>query len=136
MKPRSRASHAYGPKTLNYFKQKINLALDGITLRIENNHHNEPQFLEDLKSIDKRTSRGGELEKHLILMRLDEKDKEDLEAAQTRLDEGIFGFCQKPDCNKVVLFDRLDAIPQAKYCLDCQVEAGKAIIPRKISTKR
>ncbi|HLE67401.1 MAG TPA: TraR/DksA C4-type zinc finger protein [Burkholderiales bacterium] len=42
----------------------------------------------------------------------------DLEAAQSRLDEGSFGRCA--DCRLEIDFERLHANPAATRCVDCQ----------------
>lgn len=127
----------YSPETLVYFRQKVNLSLEGIRLSIKNNHQAQPQFLEELQESDRRTGdRGEALIRRQIIMRREEMEKEDLEAALDRLDNGTFGICQGSECKTLIPFSRLDAIPQAKYCLACQVKVRKVIVPKKVPTKK
>jgi DnaK suppressor protein len=41
-----------------------------------------------------------------------------IEEALARLDEGVFGVCSS--CNSEIKASRLEAVPWAKYCLNCQ----------------
>lgn len=41
-----------------------------------------------------------------------------IEDALKRIKEGNYGFC--PNCEKELQQKRLDAVPWAKYCIDCQ----------------
>jgi RNA polymerase-binding transcription factor DksA len=47
----------------------------------------------------------------------------EVRAALVRLDSGDYGRCE--NCGRVIAEDRLDALPYARYCLDCadQLEA-------------
>ena len=51
----------------------------------------------------------------------------DIDEALKRIDENIYGVCQK--CVKPVVKTRLKAIPYAKYCKKCQekIESEKNI---------
>jgi len=60
----------------------------------------------------------------LVDVYLDEIDRDvqtvrDIEAAQHRILSGTYGRCL--DCGEPIQFERLDAYPTAKRCLDCQV---------------
>ncbi len=46
------------------------------------------------------------------------KKLDQIDAALERIDQGIFGYCQS--CNIAIPAERLDAVPYAQYCLDCQ----------------
>ena len=118
---------AYDQETLAILKRAVKTALEGAEFRIKNNHQNVPQFLEDLKDFEQSTGeQGQELIKSIILNDQSEKTKEDLLAALERLEKGTYGFCQKPGCGKVIPIGRILSIPQAKYCLLCQVETAKS----------
>jgi RNA polymerase-binding protein DksA len=43
---------------------------------------------------------------------------EQIEAALTRIEQGAFGRCQR--CGNHIPAERLEAIPWAAYCIDCQ----------------
>ena len=42
----------------------------------------------------------------------------DVVAALRKIDEGSFGACER--CNEPIAEKRLDALPFARYCIDCQ----------------
>ncbi|HEX5015385.1 MAG TPA: TraR/DksA C4-type zinc finger protein [Candidatus Limnocylindrales bacterium] len=46
-----------------------------------------------------------------------------VDAALARLDAGTYGACQS--CGRPVAPERLEAIPWAAYCIDCQRTAGR-----------
>lgn len=41
-----------------------------------------------------------------------------VDAAIARLDAGTYGACQR--CGKAIAAERLEALPWAAYCIDCQ----------------
>ena len=47
-----------------------------------------------------------------------------VEAALARLDEGTFGLCIR--CGKPIAPERIEAIPWAAHCIDCQRVVGKS----------
>jgi DnaK suppressor protein len=47
-----------------------------------------------------------------------------VDAALGRLDGGAFGTCQR--CGRPIAPERLEALPWAAYCIDCQREIGRA----------
>jgi DnaK suppressor protein len=46
-----------------------------------------------------------------------------VEAALARLDEGTYGPCLR--CGKPIAPERLEALPWAAHCIDCQREIGR-----------
>lgn len=46
-----------------------------------------------------------------------------VDAAIARLDEGTFGRCLR--CGRPIAPERLDALPWAAHCIDCQRELGR-----------
>ena len=46
-----------------------------------------------------------------------------VEAALARLDDGTYGTCAR--CGRPIAPDRLDALPWAAHCIDCQRIVGK-----------
>lgn len=42
----------------------------------------------------------------------------DVEAALARMDQGTYGMCGR--CARAISADRLEIVPQARYCLRCQ----------------
>ena len=49
---------------------------------------------------------------------------EQVAAALGRLDDGTFGTCQR--CRLPIAPERLEALPWAAHCIDCQREIGRA----------
>jgi DnaK suppressor protein len=59
-----------------------------------------------------------------ILSRLEGREKHELdeiEDAAVRLEAGTFGLCER--CARAIALARLRAMPQTRYCLDCQQKA-------------
>ena len=48
---------------------------------------------------------------------------EQVDAALERLDAGTFGTCQR--CGNAIAPERLEALPWAAHCIDCQREVGR-----------
>ncbi len=46
-----------------------------------------------------------------------------VEAALARLDDGTFGTCVR--CGRLIAPERLDALPWAAHCIDCQRIVGR-----------
>ena len=46
-----------------------------------------------------------------------------VDAALGRLDRGTFGTCQR--CDRTIAPERLEALPWAAHCIDCQRELGR-----------
>ncbi len=49
-----------------------------------------------------------------------------IDQALTRIDEGAFGFCQ--NCGAPMSEKRLNAVPWAPHCVDCQELAEKGLL--------
>jgi DnaK suppressor protein len=52
-------------------------------------------------------------------------DKDNILNALRKIDDGSYGICE--ECEEKIPIKRLKAIPDARYCIDCQVEMEKAI---------
>ena len=61
-----------------------------------------------------------EREKNLTVLNTLQVSLRDVEAALLRLDAGTFGSCG--NCGKAIGDKRLEAMPSAIYCIDCQSE--------------
>jgi DnaK suppressor protein len=64
-----------------------------------------------------------EQQRDLALRERNEQHLAQVEAALRRLDEGTFGTCTS--CGRPIAPERLEAIPWAAYCIDCQRSAGR-----------
>lgn len=51
------------------------------------------------------------------------KNLNDIDDALIRIDKGTFGLCL--DCGDSISYERLKAIPEARFCVDCQNEFEK-----------
>lgn len=60
----------------------------------------------------------------VALQRSVESTLEDVERALAKLDNGTFGICES--CGTRVDRARLEALPQARYCLSCQSRKERA----------
>jgi len=43
---------------------------------------------------------------------------DDIERALARSEKGMYGVCEK--CNGDIIVARLDLVPEARYCIDCE----------------
>ena len=50
----------------------------------------------------------------------------EVDAALDRMEEGTFGLCRA--CEEPIETKRLEAVPGAKYCLDCQELADRGLL--------
>ena len=64
-----------------------------------------------------------EQQRDLALRDRNQQHLEQVEAALQRLDEGTFGNCVR--CGRPIPPERLDAIPWAAHCIDCQRIVGR-----------
>lgn len=71
-----------------------------------------------LADLSDRASDGFEDELALGLMRIEAAQIEDIEAAIRRIDDGSYGLCV--DCGKSIPRKRLEVLPFAQRCLDCE----------------
>jgi DnaK suppressor protein len=59
-----------------------------------------------------------------ILSRLEGRERhklDEIEDAAVRLEAGTFGLCER--CARAIALARLRAMPETRYCLDCQQRA-------------
>src|SRR6185503_11253063 len=64
-----------------------------------------------------------EQQRDLALRDRNQDHLEQVEAALRRLDEGTFGACVR--CGRPIAAERLDALPWAAHCIDCQRIVGR-----------
>jgi YteA family regulatory protein len=72
-----------------------------------------------------------ELDKQFALNRHQSQKLIEAKEALARMDVGDYGFCKF--CGKEIDFDRLDALPTAEECIDCEEENRKAFKNKNIS---
>jgi len=68
-------------------------------------------------------SHGFEVDLTLGLVENEERLIEEVNAALTRIDQGIFGRCEA--CRDEISGDRLQALPQARHCIRCARQQQK-----------
>ncbi len=68
--------------------------------------------------------RDGDLEFQVSLLDLSENRLAAITATLVRLEEGRFGICE--ECEKQISLARLQSVPFASYCFDCQREMEAA----------
>ena len=59
-----------------------------------------------------------ELEKQFALSKHSARQIDEAKAAMERMKRGDYGFCEF--CGKEIEFERLDAIPEARLCIECE----------------
>jgi RNA polymerase-binding protein DksA len=59
-----------------------------------------------------------EREKNLTVLNTLQISLEDVDTALGKLDAGTYGICE--NCGKPIGVKRLEAMPSARYCIDCQ----------------
>jgi RNA polymerase-binding transcription factor len=64
-----------------------------------------------------------EQQRDLALRERNTNQLEAVEAALRRLDAGTFGTCAR--CGRAIAAERLEALPWASHCIDCQRLAGR-----------
>ena len=64
-----------------------------------------------------------EQQRDLALRERNEQHLAQVEAALARLDAGTYGGCT--NCGRPIAPERLEAIPWAAFCIDCQRTAGR-----------
>ena len=65
-----------------------------------------------------------EQQRDLALRERNEQHLAQVEAALRRLDDGTYGACTT--CGRPISAERLEAIPWAAHCIDCQRRAGRS----------
>lgn len=58
---------------------------------------------------------------------------DDLDRAEAKLDEGTYGICDR--CHRPIPIQRLKAIPEAIYCVECQRMVETPYVPPPSETK-
>lgn len=81
-----------------------------------------------------QASRDGDLEFHASLLDLAERRLTAIASTLARIDEGRFGLCE--ECGDQISLTRLQSVPFARYCFDCQkgIEAASRRTGSKAST--
>jgi len=67
-----------------------------------------------------------------LLAKLEDRDRrvlEEIDAAEERLANGTFGICET--CVKPIPFERLHALPAARFCVACE-EAAERFMRRSV----
>lgn len=65
-----------------------------------------------------QASRDGDLEFHASLLDLAERRLTAIASTLARIDEGRFGQCE--ECGEQISLTRLQSVPFARFCFDCQ----------------
>ena len=65
-----------------------------------------------------------ELEKQFALSSHQARQIDEVRSALKRIEKGSYGYCES--CGKSISFERLDVIPEARLCLECEEEKVEA----------
>jgi DnaK suppressor protein len=107
-------------------------ALDARTALVAERDRLRGQVAEGIQAPDAMTygsqaaaaSQVFEQQRDLALRERNEQHLAQVEAALRRLDDGTFGTCTT--CGRPIAPERLEAIPWAAHCIDCQRRVGRA----------
>ena len=103
---------------LKVLKKKLTRLREELEGRNERTHHHIYEREERVSADFSEQSQ--ELENQELVLTLDQEGKAELrlvDDALARIREGTFGICRH--CGKEVSEDRLGAVPQTRYCIDC-----------------
>ncbi len=64
-----------------------------------------------------------DMDRDIALRSVEEQTLEQIDAALVRLDAGTYGICS--DCGKPINPERMEALPYATLCIDCQAKTAK-----------
>jgi len=64
-----------------------------------------------------------ELERRLAMEKQTREQLNEIEAALAKFEKDIYGLCE--NCGKPIAIERLEALPQAKLCLECKALQAK-----------
>ena len=100
---------------LNRFKQILEAMLaelkDPLHRRDEISIESSPDTLDEVQ-------RAGEREMAITLLENDSDRHRNLQDALQRIEDGTYGVCAQ--CDSDISLKRLNAVPWAQYCLECQ----------------
>lgn len=106
-------------------KIRVNIELhrDAIVAKIKRLRREDPFSTEDRSIIQEPGTDAAQLFSHEQIVVIGEQLKSDLkeiEAALKKMKKGTYGFCER--CKRPIDPARLEAKPQAVYCLKCERE--------------
>lgn len=112
---------------IHYFREKLKEKLNHQTSRLS--LHKELGFEDSLRdgtgelsSYDNHPADLGsetyELDKQFALGRHQARQIDEVKAALERIEKGSYGNCEF--CGTAIAFERLDALPEARLCLNCE----------------
>jgi DnaK suppressor protein len=64
-----------------------------------------------------------DMDRDIALRSVEEQTLEQIDAALVRLDAGTYGICS--DCGKPINPERMEALPYATLCIECQAKTAK-----------
>ena len=112
---------------LNYFKEKLISEKEEVKETLEANKNfignsNLKEDLSELSSYDNHPADSAsevfEQEKSFSLEKHSAKYLADIEESLKKIEDGSYGICDY--CGQYIGYERLDAHPTAKLCIDCQ----------------
>jgi DnaK suppressor protein len=111
------------PETLRHFlvtrRQELQKQIDLLLAQHRDNHSDfRENAVLDIEDMSLRDSTGAQ---QIALLESRTKQRNQLDEALRRLDEGTYGICE--DCTIPISQGRLRALPFARRCLECQQQA-------------
>jgi DnaK suppressor protein len=111
------------PETLRHFlvtrRQELQKDIDALLAQHRDNHSDfRENSVLDIEDMSLRDSTGAQ---QIALLESRTKQRNQLDDALRRLDEGTYGICE--DCAVPIAQGRLRALPFARRCVECQRQA-------------
>jgi len=109
---------------LNHFKEKLENEKENLEKEIKTYKNNDP-YLDTSRSPENYDDDISQMEGHdrTVATTADlERDLDEVEAALERINKGKFGKCE--NCGQEISLERLEVMPTARFCTNCQKQKG------------
>ena len=108
-------------ESIKKIKQKLIKERDEIIEKLKENQADEFKKLkDDIGDNFDKALENISMETMLTFSGLDKKKLEEIEYAIKKIENGTYGFCE--ECGEEIPIARLEVLPFAKYCIECQEE--------------
>jgi DnaK suppressor protein len=123
---------ALSPEQLQIFRKQLMARRQALLKNMQNLRREAlrevtPEGLGEISSVRFHPadlgSETGEQERQLQVANIEENELIEIDQALYRMENGSYGICQ--DCEEVIDFKRLNALPHARYCVRCQQMADE-----------
>ena len=122
-------------EAIQKIKQKLIKERDELIKKLKENQTDEFKKLnDDIGDNFDKASQNISMETMLTFSDLDKKKLEDIEYAIKKIENGTYGYCE--ECGEEIPIERLEFLPFAKYCIECQEEIEEEMGKKTSVNKR